>query len=120
MKQVIYRNLTSKIFSLGLILLLTFSTSLTAQEGDPAKGKSLFNTNCAACHKLDKPMTGPALRNVEARLAEEQGLDREWLKAWIRNSSGLIKSGKPNGFGLPSFTPTSFIILALYISSHAL
>lgn len=93
MKQVIYRNLTSKIFSLGLILLLTFSTSLTAQEGDPANGKSLFNTNCAACHKLDKPMTGPALRNVEARLAEEQGLDREWLKAWIRNSSGLIKSG---------------------------
>lgn len=93
MKQVIYRNLTSKIFSLGFILLLTFSTSLTAQEGDPANGKSLFNTNCAACHKLDKPMTGPALRNVEARLAEEEGLDREWLNAWIRNSSALIKSG---------------------------
>ena len=93
MKQVIYRNLTSKIFSLGFILLLTFSTSLTAQEGDPANGKSLFNTNCAACHKLDKPMTGPALRNVEARLAEEEGLDRAWLNAWIRNSSGLIKSG---------------------------
>jgi mono/diheme cytochrome c family protein len=93
MKQVIYRNLTSKILSLGFILLLTFSTSLTAQEGDPAKGKSLFNTNCAACHKLDKPMTGPALRNVEARLAEEENLDREWLNAWIRNSSALIKSG---------------------------
>jgi mono/diheme cytochrome c family protein len=93
MKQVIYRNLTSKILSLGFILLLTFSTSLTAQEGDPANGKSLFNANCAACHKLDKPMTGPALRNVEARLAEEEGLDREWLNAWIRNSSALIKSG---------------------------
>ena len=93
MKQVIYRNLTSRIFSLGFILLLTFSTSLTAQEGDPANGKSLFNTNCAACHKLDKDMTGPALRNVEARLADEQGLDRAWISAWIRNSSGLIKSG---------------------------
>ena len=93
MKQVIYRNLTSRIFSLGFILLLTFSASLTAQEGDPANGKSLFNANCAACHKLDKPMTGPALRNVEARLAEEEGLDREWLSAWIRNSSALIKSG---------------------------
>jgi cytochrome c2 len=93
MKQVIYRNLTSKILHLGFILLLTFSTSLTAQEGDPAKGKSLFNANCAACHKLDKPMTGPALRNVEARLAEDEGLDRAWLSAWIRNSSALIKSG---------------------------
>ncbi|WP_296382149.1 c-type cytochrome [Winogradskyella sp.] len=93
MKQVIYRNLTSKILHLGFILLLTFSTSLTAQEGDPVNGKALYNANCAACHKLDKPMTGPALRNIEARLADEQGLDKAWLSAWIRNSSALIKSG---------------------------
>lgn len=92
MKQVIYRNLTSKILSLGFILLLTFSTSLNAQEGDPANGKSLFNANCAACHKLDSDMTGPALRNVEARLADE-GLDREWINAWIKNSSALIRDG---------------------------
>ncbi len=72
MKQVIYRSLTSKMYSLCLVLLLTFSTSLTAQEGDPANGKSLFNSNCAACHKLDKPMTGPALRNVEARLLKNK------------------------------------------------
>ncbi|MDP5081853.1 MAG: c-type cytochrome [Winogradskyella sp.] len=93
MKQVIYRNLTSKILRLGAILLLTFSTSLSAQEGDPENGKALFNANCAACHKLDKKMTGPALRNVEARLAQDQGLDREWLNKWIRNSAALIKSG---------------------------
>lgn len=93
MKQVIYRNITSKILHLGFILLFTFSTSLTAQEGDPVNGKSLYNANCAACHKLDKKMTGPALRNVEARLAEEEGLDREWLNAWIRNSASMIKSG---------------------------
>ena len=93
MKQVIYRKLTSKIIRLGFIVLLTFSTSLMAQEGDPAKGKSLFNTNCAACHNLDKQMTGPALRNVETRLADDHGLDREWLSSWIRNSAGLIKSG---------------------------
>jgi len=93
MKHVIYRNLTSNILRLGFILLLTFSTTVLAQEGDPAKGKSLFNSQCAACHKLDKKMTGPALRNVEARLAEEEGLDRTWLNSWIRNSAGLIKSG---------------------------
>jgi len=93
MKQVIYCSLTSKMYRLCLVLLLTFSTSLIAQEGDPVNGKSLYNSNCAACHKLDKAMTGPALRNIEARLADEQGLDREWLSAWIRNSSALIKSG---------------------------
>ncbi|SDR67615.1 Cytochrome c2 [Formosa sp. Hel1_31_208] len=93
MIQVIYRQLASKIPYLGLVILLTFSTSLTAQEGDPAKGKTLYNTNCAACHQLDRKMTGPALRNVEARLSEEQGLDREWLNKWIRNSAGLVKSG---------------------------
>ncbi|WGD36138.1 c-type cytochrome [Olleya sp. YS] len=93
MKQVIHRKLSSNNLSLSLIFLLTFSISLFAQEGDPVVGKSLFNANCIACHKLDKKMTGPALRNVEARLAEEEGLDREWLYEWIRNSQGLIKSG---------------------------
>ncbi len=93
MKQVIHCKLTTKILHLGFVLLFTFSTSLFAQEGDPVKGKSLYNTQCAACHKLDAKMTGPALRNVEQRLSDEQGLDRAWLTAWIRNSAGLIKSG---------------------------
>ena len=47
------------VFTMGfwlLIFLLTFSTSLFAQDGDPVAGKSLFNANCAACHKLDKKM----------------------------------------------------------------
>ncbi len=93
MKQVIYRKLTSNILHLGFILLLTFSTTLNAQDGDSAKGKTLFNTNCAACHNLDKAMTGPSLRYVETRLSDEQGLDRAWLSDWIRNSAGLVKSG---------------------------
>ncbi len=93
MRKVIHRILSQNILSLGLIILLAFSTTLSAQGGDAAKGKSLFNANCAACHQLDKKMTGPALRNVEARLADEQGLDKAWLYAWIRNSSGVIKSG---------------------------
>lgn len=93
MKKVIYRNLASKTLHLGVFLLVMFSVSISAQEGDPVNGKALFNTNCAACHKLDKKMTGPALRNVEARLYEDEGLDREWLNKWIRNSSALIKSG---------------------------
>ena len=93
MKQVIHRNLTTKFFWLGLVFSFTFLTYSNAQDCDPVKGKSLFNTNCASCHKLDGKMTGPALRNVEARLAEDEGLDIEWLRAWIKNSAGLISSG---------------------------
>ena len=55
--------------------------------GDPVKGKDLFNSNCAACHKLDAKMTGPALRGISPRLTNE------WLYKWIRNSQEMIKSG---------------------------
>ncbi|MFB9056250.1 c-type cytochrome [Mariniflexile ostreae] len=111
MKQVIHRKLSTRIIGLGLIVLLAFTASLSAQTGDPAKGKTLFNSNCAACHQLDKKMTGPALRNMEARLADEEGLDKDWLYAWIRNSSGLIKSGDAyankiyNEYGGAAMTP---------------
>ena len=93
MKQVIHRNLTTRFLLSGLIFLLTFSTSLFAQDDDLAKGKTLFNTNCAACHNLDRKMTGPALRGIETKLIEEEGLNREWIYAWIRNSAAVIKSG---------------------------
>ena len=93
MKQVSNRKLGRNILKLSFVFILTISTSIFAQDGDPEKGKSLFNSNCAACHKLDKKMTGPALRHVEQRLADEQDLDREWLAAWIRNSSGVLKTG---------------------------
>ena len=91
MRQKIIQNLGLLFF--GVILSSLTLTSLHAQEGDAIKGKALFNANCAACHQLDKKMTGPALRYVEKRLSEEEGLDRKWLNAWIRNSSSLIKSG---------------------------
>lgn len=93
MRQVIHRILSKSILRVSLIILLAFTTSLSAQDGDPAKGKSLFNANCAACHQLDKKMTGPALRNVEQRLSDDEGLDRAWIYAWVRNSAGVIKSG---------------------------
>ncbi|WP_299552037.1 c-type cytochrome [Seonamhaeicola sp.] len=111
MKQVIHRRLGENILRFGLVILLAFTTSLSAQDGDPAKGKSLFNTNCAACHHLDKKMTGPALRHVEQRLADDKGLDRDWIYAWIRNSPAMIKSGDAyanevfNEYGGAAMTP---------------
>jgi mono/diheme cytochrome c family protein len=93
MKQVNNLQPLQKLIFLSLVFFSIFCTSIQAQEADPTKGKSLFNANCAACHQLDKKMTGPALRYVETRLSEDEGLDRDWLNAWIRNSAAVIKSG---------------------------
>ncbi|ETN94401.1 c-type cytochrome [Zhouia amylolytica] len=89
MKKVVHRNSTSRILGIGLALMLMFSTSLFAQDGDPAKGKQLFNANCAACHNLDRKMTGPALRGVGDKY------EKQWLYDWIHNSAAMVKAGDP-------------------------
>ncbi|NNF19264.1 MAG: c-type cytochrome [Flavobacteriaceae bacterium] len=113
MKKVLNRHQIATVLGISLFVTLLFSPSLSAQDaaepaaaeteavaeesgesaGDAAKGKQLFNQNCAACHALDRKMTGPALANVESRLAEEEGLDKQWLQAWIKNSPAMIASG---------------------------
>ncbi|MCM4169289.1 Cytochrome c6 [Arenibacter antarcticus] len=95
MKKVPYRNLISKVLGVSLVVVLLLSNSLFAQEtaaassgdADAAKGKQLFNQNCAACHSLTRNMTGPPLAGVGEKY------EREWLYQWIKNSSALIKSG---------------------------
>lgn len=102
MKKVGNHNSISRILLFSLALMLTFSVSSFAQDpaapaaaaaapaagaGDAAAGKALFNANCAACHKLDAKMTGPALRGVTERH------DKKWLHAWIKDSQAMIKAG---------------------------
>lgn len=104
MKKVGNHKSFLKVVTLNLAFLLSVSLSSFAQGpaaaapaadaaaapaagGDAAAGKALFNANCAACHKLDDKMTGPALRGVAERR------DRAWLGKWIRDSKGLIASG---------------------------
>lgn len=62
--------------------------------GDPAKGKALFNTNCASCHKRYKKMVGPALHGVTDRH------DMQWLYSWIHNSSAMIAAGDPEAVAI--------------------
>lgn len=87
MKNVGNHNSISRILLLSLAVMLIFSAKSFSQEGDVAAGKALFNANCAACHKLDAKMTGPALRNVTDRRSNE------WLHTWIKDSQAMIKSG---------------------------
>jgi|TARA_R110002012_G_scaffold273585_1_gene459554 mono/diheme cytochrome c family protein len=106
MQKVKFTNLPSIVSLVLLAVLLTFSTQISAQDstataaadaaaatpaasgvGDAEAGKALFNSNCAACHKLYKKATGPALFGVSKKY------DREWLYKWIKNSAELIASG---------------------------
>ena len=69
------------------IVTLVFLIGIFGYSQDYAKGKQLFNTHCAACHKMDKKLVGPPLQDV----VELQG--RDWTKEWIYNSKALIDSG---------------------------
>ena len=114
MKKVKYRHSAARIVLLSVSLFFSFNTLALAQDapvvedqtrqetvqgpeeanveaeassGDAAAGKEIFNTLCAACHKLDGNSIGPPLRGVGERR------DTEWLHEWIRNSQALIASG---------------------------
>ncbi len=106
MKKVQNPNSFSRKLILSIAFLLVISFNSIAQTavapatanpvavGDPVKGKELFNTNCAACHKLDGKMTGPALRGVSGRRS------KDWLYEWIKNSSAMIKAGDADAIKL--------------------
>ena len=85
-KPNLYALLTSKFIAVIIVTMLSLP-QLFAQESDPSAGKKLFNANCAACHKLNKKAVGPALRGISSKY------ESEWLYAWIKNSSAMIKSG---------------------------
>ena len=71
-------------------MLFAFSLSSFSQDVDEARqkeGKKIYKSLCAACHKLDKKLIGPALGGVEERR------ENEWLKAWIKNNAELRASG---------------------------
>ena len=69
-----------------LLLLALLSITLTTAQ-DYTKGKQLFNTHCASCHKMDKKLVGPALNTI----VDRQGA--EWTKSWIYNNVALRESG---------------------------
>ena len=82
----LYRKIFNKVFSFLLLIgSLCFSINSLAAEGE-----GLFKANCASCHKIDKPFTGPALQGWKSRVPEG-----DWIYKWISNSAALIQSGDP-------------------------
>jgi len=79
-----HRQGVKALFPLFLILLLSAGTGLQAQDG-----ASLFQQNCAACHAINKNLTGPALAGVESR---GPWGDRKNLYAWINNPAKYMQT----------------------------
>jgi mono/diheme cytochrome c family protein len=71
------------LLSALLFLGSFFAGSVAAQDG-----KTLFSTNCASCHAVNKKLTGPALAGVEDRWP-----DKAKLHAWVKNSAAFLKTG---------------------------
>ena len=82
-----------------LFVLMFFSFSLVAQDGDPKVGVVLFKNNCASCHNknMKDDLTGPALGGFEERWAD---YPREDLYSWVRNSQAMISAGHPRAVEL--------------------
>ncbi len=98
LKTDIEPNMTKNITSSAckfLLLVLVFALSFTSHaqdiSTDPAAisaGKSLFEGNCKACHRVDRKLVGPALGGVYDRAPSI-----DWIKKFIKNSSAVIASG---------------------------
>jgi cytochrome c551/c552 len=69
-------------------IVFVFALQLAAAAAPPAdEGKSLFIARCAACHNVNKQLTGPAL----AGLAERRSID--WIISFVRSSQTMIAKG---------------------------
>lgn len=81
-RPVVKRTLLSAL----LIVVLALGNNVAAQ--DAAKGAKTFQDNCASCHRVDKDLTGPALKGIQDRVK-----DKQLLHDWIRNNSKVLASG---------------------------
>lgn len=72
------------------IIFLLFSLSLSASTiaAPPLdEGKSIFAARCAACHNINKTLTGPALAGVDQR----RSID--WIVNFVHSSQTMVRAG---------------------------
>lgn len=83
---------TSAGIALALLFFLTafqiHAQDIPTDEAAISAGKSIFQSNCKACHKVHEKLIGPALANVYDRAPSI-----DWLKSFIKNPAAKIASG---------------------------
>jgi mono/diheme cytochrome c family protein len=76
-----------------LAVILVFPFRLLAAP-PVEEGKSIFLSRCAACHNVNKQMTGPALAGVH----ERRSID--WIISFVNSSQSMIKKGDKDAVAL--------------------
>ena len=80
------------VFLLGII---TVGMNTAVAYNPPLeKGKEIFSLRCAACHNVNKQLTGPALAGVHERR------EFSWIVNFVRSSQKLVKNGDPDAIAL--------------------
>ncbi len=67
------RQFTPHFLFAAVMLLSILHADLAHAEGNPQRGKQLYNQRCTNCHDLDSPRIGPSSRYVYGRLAGTGG-----------------------------------------------
>jgi mono/diheme cytochrome c family protein len=78
----------SLFFFFALINFTSLAQEISKEASAISAGESLFNANCKTCHRVHQKLIGPALADVYNRAPSI-----DWIKAFIKNSAGVIASG---------------------------
>lgn len=101
-----------------------------ANQGNPIRGKDLFEKRCGGCHSLDTDKEGPRLRNVYGRKAGTissfkysdalRGAQVTWdqasLDRWLSNTESVVPDNDMD-FHVPTADERTDIIEYLRVSS---
>jgi mono/diheme cytochrome c family protein len=106
------------------ILALLF-TSMWVHADPIEDGKTIFMSRCAACHNVNKTLTGPALAGVDQRRS------MEWIIKFVNSSQTLVKNGDKDAISVfqkfnkvpmpdhPDLTEDNIKSIVDYIKSEA-
>jgi cytochrome c2 len=78
------------VFVFALVQFTSSAQEISTDPGAIKAGEAIFNANCKACHRVKTKLVGPALAGVYDRTPSI-----DWIKSFVRNSSGVIASGDP-------------------------
>jgi mono/diheme cytochrome c family protein len=84
----------NKIITFLIIGLMFFGNIVKAAPDPPLDGKSIFTSRCAACHNVNKTLTGPALAGVD----ERRSID--WIINFVHSSQTMVKKGDKDAVAL--------------------
>jgi mono/diheme cytochrome c family protein len=77
-----------------ILAVFVFDALAAAAVPPSEEGKAIFTSRCAACHNLNKVLTGPALAGVHERRS------MDWIVSFVRSSQSMVKQGDQQAVAL--------------------